>query len=225
MPPIASKYLSPASIGKSHPVHFAWNIRRKSREELRHSLLLEAEKCYLRRSMVLLLRHEMFPFQLTSCTQCRGNIPDASFYPEHEHIPKMHRRHRRRLRSDSMFTFKIFCAHFAQSTASICSKSFSQYSLPFSSTKPQSTRSTEQCEQVKWLTQKQWPIAEMNGPLEIGMCLMRIERIIIDRLPNFDTTSMADSDLIGRVILIQQCTAFTTLLSDAIATKWGFTSS
>lgn len=50
-------------------------------------------------------------------------------------------------------TFKIFWVHLAQNGARYCSKSFSQYNLPFSSTKPHSCKLIEQFEQVKWSTQ------------------------------------------------------------------------
>ena len=52
-----------------------------------------------------------------------------------------------------IITFKIFCPHLAQCGARYCSKSCSQYNLPFSSTKPQSTKFAEQREHVKWSTQ------------------------------------------------------------------------
>ncbi len=50
---------------------------------------------------------------------------------------------------EGFFTFNIACEHLAQCGARNCSKSRSQYNFPFSSTKPHSTKLTEQFEHVK----------------------------------------------------------------------------
>lgn len=67
------------------------------------------------------------------------------------------------------FTF-IFPLHLLHGGAKNCSKQYSQYKSPFSSTKPMSTSS-----RLHWgLTQRKWaghqvfPKAVINGPLELG---------------------------------------------------------
>ena len=112
------------------------------------------EEDYLRYSMVDLLQYEMHLHQEISCMQHRQNIGDAMFSPLHERIPVWkHERDEENEDDIDKCTFKIFWEHFAQGGARYCSKSRSQYNLPFSSTKPQSWRLIEQFEQVKWSTQ------------------------------------------------------------------------
>ena len=225
VPPIASRYLSPASIGKSHPVHFAWNMRRKSEREWRLSFPLEiSERDYLRRSMVLLLQHEMFLFQSTSCMQYRGNIRDANFSPGLERTPRICGR------IDGAFE-KIRCL-LSRSFASIwhsrqrvfvrnLSRSTICHFLPRTRSRRDQLSSAN-----RW---NDWRRSNDRLPKWMDLyrlwCCTRIEKVISDRLPNFDSTGMTDSDLISSVVLIQQSSSFETLLSGSIATEYGFTSS
>lgn len=160
------------------------------------------ERDYLRRSMVLLLQHEMFLFQSTSCTQCRGNIRDANFSPGLERIPRMPRR------IDGAFE-KILCLP-SRSSESIwhsqqrvfarnLSRSTICHCLPRTHSRRDRRSSAN-----RW---SDWRRSNGRSPkwmdLYRSQCCTRIDKIISGHLPYFDSTGMTDSDLIGSVVLIQ----------------------